>query len=395
MKIAYINADATVPVFGAMGCSVHVQEIILAFLKRGAEVHLFTARMGDDVAPDFSGLHIHPLPPAVKGNATVREQSALAANDWLRAALERESENGAFDLVYERYSLWSCAGMEFARERDIKCILEINAPLIEEGCSNRTLLNREVAEEVAMRAFRCASVITAVSRQLSHRLEGHPTARGKIHVVPNAVSPERFNHVVPRFAKDKDDFVIGFIGMLKAGVGLTTLVESFAQLAQKTGAARLLIAGDGPEREQLDRELAARRLSARVHFTGAVSPDEIPALLASMDAAVAPYPPLANFYSSPLKIYEYMAAGLPIVASRIGQIEEVIENGTTGLLVPAGNAAALANALHELQLNPALRFRLGRAAREIVQHHTWDDIVRYLISLVDLEQENSTPFATP
>ncbi|HTD68214.1 MAG TPA: glycosyltransferase family 4 protein [Candidatus Limnocylindria bacterium] len=393
MKIAYINADPGVPVFGTTGCSVHVQEIILALLKRGAEVHLFATRMGDDAAADFSGLQIHPLPPLVKGDAVARERCALAANDALRTALEREAQNDAFDLVYERYSLWSCAGMEFAREREIKAILEVNAPLIEEGCSDRTLINREAAEEVAMRAFRCAQVITAVSRQLSHQLEQHPTARGKVHVVPNAVSPGRFNRVVPKYVKDKDDFVVGFVGMLKAGAGLTILIESFTQLAQKTGAARLLIVGDGPERERMDRELAARRLSDRVQFTGAVSPDEIPRLLASMDAAVAPYPPLTSFYGSPLKLYEYMAAGLPIVASRIGQIEEVIQNGTTGLLVPPGNAAALANALHELQLSYDLRARLGRAAREIVQQHTWDDIVRFLFSLVELDKEPVAPVA--
>jgi hypothetical protein len=139
MKIAYINADPGVPVFGTTGCSVHVQEVVLAMLKCGAEVHLFSARMGDEAAADFSGLHIHPLPPPARGDEAARENAALAANDALRSALEREAEQGAFNLVYERYSLWSCAGMEFAREREIKSVLEVNAPLIEEKCNERTL----------------------------------------------------------------------------------------------------------------------------------------------------------------------------------------------------------------------------------------------------------------
>src|SRR5436305_2402162 len=118
MKIAYINADPGVPVFGTTGCSVHVQEMVLAMLKRGAEVHLFSTRMGDETAADFSGLHIHLLPPHARGDEAARENSALAANESLHSALEREAEQGAFDLVYERYSLWSFAGMEFARERE-------------------------------------------------------------------------------------------------------------------------------------------------------------------------------------------------------------------------------------------------------------------------------------
>ena len=390
MKIAYINADPGVPVFGTKGCSVHVQQVVLAMLKRGAEVHLFASRLGGETAADFSTLQIHPLPPLAKGDPAARETAALAGNAALRAALECETARGPFDLIYERYSLWSYAGVEFAAEHGIASVLEVNAPLIEEQASHRTLSNRAAAEEIARRAFRSAKIITAVSRELGHILEAHPNARGKVHVVPNAVTPERFINIPATLARDQDDFVIGFVGTLKAWHGLTTLLESFAQLAQKTGVARLLIVGEGPERERLDHEIAASHLSHRVQFTGAVSPDEVPGLLASMDVAVAPYPPLANFYFSPLKLYEYMAAGLPIVASRIGQIEEVIQHEVTGVLEPPGDTAALTTALHEMQLKPAKRARLGRAARAVVQQHTWDDIVALVFSLAKVGAGDAT-----
>ena len=135
----------------------------------------------------------------------------------------------------------------------------------------------------------------------------------------------------------------------------------------------MLIVGDGPAREHLHREIAARSLTSRVHFTGEVSPDAIPGLLASMDVAVAPYPPAGMFYSSPLKLYEYMAAGLPIVASRIGQVEEVIRDGLTGMLITPGHAAGLAKALRELETNPGKRALLGGAARAAIQEHTWEN----------------------
>ena len=178
--------------------------------------------------------------------------------------------------------------------------------------------------------------------------------------------------------------MIGFIGTLKTWHGLNTLVESFAQLAQHSAAPRLLIVGDGPERERLEREVASHRLAERAQFTGAVAPEEVPGWLASMDVAVAPYPPLTNFYFSPLKLFEYMAAGLPIVGSRIGQViqvEEVIKDNVTGLLVTPGDTQELTRALHELQMDSALRSRLGRAALKAVQEHTWDDVVALIFSL--------------
>src|SRR5688572_17486018 len=356
MRIAYINADANVPVFGTNGSSVHVQEVLLALLRRGDEVHLFTSRVGDETPHETTGLTVHLLPGLPRGDLPMREKYALGTNDTLRQMIEREAGRGAFDLIYERYSLWSYAGMEFARERNITGILEVNAPLIEEQTSQRALINRSAAEDVAMRAFRSATIITAVSRQLAAMLEQHPTARGKVHIVPNAVSPNRFASVSPEIPKD-GAFVIGFVGTLKAWHGLTTLIDSFAKAVDEIPEARLLIVGEGPDKEQLDRAIGARNLESRVHFTGAVPPESVPELLASMDVAVAPYPLLSNFYFSPLKLYEYMAAGLPIVASRIGQVEEVIQHGETGMLVPPGDAVAMAQCLIELHRHPKLRSR--------------------------------------
>jgi glycosyltransferase involved in cell wall biosynthesis len=384
MKVAYINADPDVPVFGMQGCSVHVQEMLIAFLKRGDDVHLFTARLGDDAPSETSGLTVHLLPGAPRMDLVARETAALAANYALLQMLSRESEKGAFDLVYERYSLWSHAGMEFARERKLPSVLEVNAPLIEERSSERTLINRSAAEDVAIRAFRSATLITAVSRELSHILERHPSARGKVHVVPNAVNPQRF--AVERPLQKEEGYVVGFVGTLKAWHGLTTLVEGFARLAEEVPAARLLIIGGGPDREQLDRDIGARNFGARVHCTGAIPPESVPEFLTSVDVAVAPYPRLANFYFSPLKIYEYMAAGLAIVASRIGQVEEIIRHDQTGILIPPGDATAMANALIDLYRRPERRARLGAAARRAVLEHTWDDAVSYILSLVELEK---------
>jgi glycosyltransferase involved in cell wall biosynthesis len=103
-----------------------------------------------------------------------------------------------------------------------------------------------------------------------------------------------------------------------------------------------------------------------------------------MDAGLAPYPEGAPFYFSPLKVFEYQAAGLPVVAGRIGQLGGLIDHGTNGLLCPPGDAPALAQALDRLAGDPALRARLGRAGREtVLRDHTWEGVARQILELAE------------
>jgi glycosyltransferase involved in cell wall biosynthesis len=144
---------------------------------------------------------------------------------------------------------------------------------------------------------------------------------------------------------------------------------------------RLLIAGYGPERERTVADLAARGLLGAACLTGAVPRNAVPGVLASMDVGVAPYPRRSNFYFSPLKVFEYMAAGLPVVASRVGQLAALIEDGCNGLFCAPGDPTSLAAALLRLYRAPELRARLGRAARAtVLRGHTWDAVVRRILS---------------
>ncbi len=380
-RVAYVSADFGVPVFGTKGCSIHAQEVLAAMLRQGAAIDLFSTSAQGQPPSGLEGLRLHPLPRPETKDPAAREQAGLAENALLQAELEQA---GRFDLIYERYSLWSYAAMEYARQACIPGLIEVNAPLIDEQAQYRVLVDRAAAEQVAQRAFAAASTIIAVSDEVAAWVAGFDSAATKVRVIPNGVSVSRFPETIVPALPGSGKFTVGFLGTLKAWHGVDVLIEAFHRLNAKDSATRLLIVGDGPERDRLQAEVITRGLQAATVFTGPVSASEVPGLLGSMDAAVAPYPLLERFYFSPLKVYEYMAAARPVVASAIGQLRKVIKSGKNGLLVPPGDAAALAAALWSLKSDPALRARLGRNARALVlKSHTWDAVVARVFALAE------------
>lgn len=373
MRIAYVCMDAGIPVLGCKGASVHVQGVVNAMRRAGHDVIVLGARRGQDL-PAWHDIPLHIIPdlstsgggPAV---SWVRERNAgiLATLDAI----------GSVDLVYERYSLWSFAAMEFARQRGIPGVLEVNAPLIEEEARHRGLGSRAVAERVAARVLHAASHIVAVSEEVADWVNRHPCSSVRADVEPNGIDPMRFQEPAPLRAAP---FTIGFLGTLKPWHGVQILPEVLAAARQHVPEARLLIVGDGPERANLLARAASIGVSDGMVCTGAVSPASVGTHLREMDVALAPYPADAPFYFSPLKVVEYMAAGIPTIASAIGQIPDLVQHGVTGLLVPPGDIAALADACVRLHAEETTRHRMGALARHrALARHTWDALVERVL----------------
>lgn len=387
MKIAYVCADLGVPVFGQKGCSIHVQEVVRAFLQHGAEVTLITPRLGGEPPPGLEQASLIRLPSSTSTDPRQREVHAQHLNEHIVAAL---AQAGPFDMVYERYSLWSFAAMEYANGQALPGILEVNAPLIEEQARHRQLIHRADAEQTARRVFAAASALVAVSTEVADYLSSYHQTCGRIHVIGNGVNPTRFQYAAT--PPPKRPFTIGFVGTLKPWHGLDDLIEAFVQLHRDHADSRLLIVGDGPKRPQLEAALKAHGLADAAGFTGSVAPERVPQLLAAMDVAVAPYPDNQDFYFSPLKVLEYMATGLPVVASRIGQLDGLIEDGRNGILCPPGQPTALARALAHLIANPALRRTLGNAARRTVeQAHSWQTVTQRILKLAGMTVPQPRP----
>lgn len=394
MRLAYVCADPGVPVFGTKGASVHVQEILRAWRARGAEVRLYATRIGDDVPADLADLPVVHVPvPAVPAGTDPGRAARVAARERAQAvAARRIAEqvvaDGA-DAVHERYSLFSTALAEITGALGVPGVLEVNAPLIDEQRTHRDLVD-ETAARAALAAQvaaaeRTACVSEPVARWTERTVAAAGGRAGRVLVAPNGVNVERIRPCLDSAARGTDPGppVVVFVGTLKPWHGVEHLLRARSRAA---AAWRLRVVGDGPQRASLE-ELAAA-LGVEAEFTGAVAPAEVPGLLADCAVAVAPYPATqfaADQYFSPLKIYEYAAAALPVVASRVGQVPAAVEDGVTGLLVEPSDPDALAGAVDALVADPDRRRAMGRAGRrDAVARRSWTAVLDGILAGTDL-----------
>jgi glycosyltransferase involved in cell wall biosynthesis len=296
------------------------------------------------------------------------------------------------DVIHERYNLLSFGGAMAGRKLGIPYVLEVNADLLEErqahGNPERGI-RRFFAELTTRYCFDSARRIICVSTQLKdHLVQKWKVEPGKIVVLPNAADTETFGRQqdvmeIRNRLGLKDEPVVMFVGGFYLWHDLGLLVECLPHILAKVPNTKLVLVGDGRTRAQIEQCVADLGLQQAVVMAGPVEHGRVPEMLAIADVAVAPNIKFFDGHGgSPLKIFEYMAAGKAIVATNTGQVAEVIQHGHTGLLVEAGDKAGLAEAIASLLSNPDTRTRLGQQARQqAVEQHSWKQYARRLINI--------------
>jgi glycosyltransferase involved in cell wall biosynthesis len=278
------------------------------------------------------------------------------------------------DCLYERYNLLQPAGVWLKRRFNLPMLLEVNAPLLEERAKYDGIALRRLAGWCERYTWRNADYVLAVTEVLAKRVEASGVKRKNIEVIPNGINPEDFlgecdNERAKRRLGLEGKLILGFTGFLKDWHGLESVVEL---IAGSDPAWHLLIVGDGPARSALEKRAMALHVSNRLTITGVVARDRVAAHVAAFDIALQP---AVVDYASPLKLFEYMALGRPVVAPAQPNIMEVLTDGENALLFDPKDPRGLGIAIDRLCRDAGLRQRIGEAARQTIQTRrlTWAD----------------------
>ena len=216
---------------------------------------------------------------------------------------------------------------------------------------------------IALARYRAASFVIAISQAVRSELIAAKLDPAKIKIVPDGVeipkllTPEARRNPRERWRFVPNDFVLAYVASLTGEKGHTLLIQAFELVQKHIPNCRLLLAGDGPLRDELERQARAANLSTSITFAGFV--EDVDAVYAAADLFVFP----SSNEGLGTSLLRAMAFGLPVVAFSQGGIGEVIENGCTGILVQKHDAESLAAALTNLFSNAELAGELGKAAR--------------------------------
>jgi glycosyltransferase involved in cell wall biosynthesis len=374
VRIACLSTDPGIAWGGAKGASVHLAEIVEALRAEGVEVLVLVSQIAEEAPAPARGVTLESLPGPRKG---IPVDALLAAEDALAAWLVDRLRDFGADALYERIALHSAAGSTAARALGIPHIVELNAPLPEEAARYRRLERPEDAERLERATLSGAGLVLPVSSPLAAYARDRGAQR--VEVTPNAVAPERFSDLPPRDPSAPP--VAVFSGALRPWHGIETIAEAWALLDGE--APRLRVIGDGPARDIV--------AAAGAEMLGAVPHEQVPRLLGEADIGLAPYSPDAPAYFSPLKLFEYLAAGLAIVAADIPGVRDVT-GSEAAVLIPPGDAPALAREVAVLATDRDARERLGSAARALAAEHTWQRRGQRIIEAVgELSEELAAP----
>ncbi|HEY0347184.1 MAG TPA: glycosyltransferase family 4 protein [Pyrinomonadaceae bacterium] len=374
-RITYLR---TTPAAGTQsgGASTHTIGFIKGAIESGAQLLLIS---NDHLAGlDESRVSMSLIEPDPLGltRAAFDLCNGMLFTDRSRLEIKKQSP----DFIYQRYSRFNWSGVEASWHIKRPLFLEYNGSEVWMAKHWGRLRRDDLLERCELLNLAAATRIFVVAEVERNNLIAAGVPREKIVVNPNAVDVEEFRpdaggeSVRRELGINEDETLAGFVGTFGPWHGVLTLAEAISMLPEGCGV-RFLFVGDGMYRDEVERIITEAGLRQQVIFVGQVEHHRVPALLDACDLLLSPHAPMTDgseFFGSPTKLFEYMATGKAIVASRLGQIGEVLVENETALLVEPGSARELADAILRLSGSRDLRERLGAAARHAaIERHTW------------------------
>ena len=290
----------------------------------------------------------------------------------------RRAAPAEIDFIYQRYSRFNWSGVLLSAVTGLPLALEFNGSEIWVSRNWDPIGLLRLLKRFERLNQRAADLIFVVSDVERRNLIDAGVSPAKIIVNPNGVDPERFRpecggREIRRSLCIDDRTVVGFVGTFGPWHGAPVLAQAATLINDPGSRCHFVFIGGGEQRAQTESIIESAAVSAT--FTGSISHEKVPAYLDACDILASPHVPSTDgseFFGSPTKLFEYLAMGKGIVASRLGQVGEVIIDGENGLLVEPGDADGLARAIERLAVDGELRSRLGAAARKTaIERYTW------------------------
>lgn len=377
MRILYVASGIPVP--GTLGGSTHAFEVARGLAQRGHRVHLLAARTSDGV--ELASL-LRPVSQPYAG-FQLHWQQLPRGLAWLGAPLiERLARAIQPDAIIERYYNFAGGGLLAAHRLGIPALLEVNALIVDPPAVFKRRLDDALGNPMRRWAEAQCRLAAAIVTPL-HTTVPASIPRSRIVELPWGADVERFLPPAPVSPPQ-----VVFLGSFRAWHGVLDVVRAGVLLREQGVPVQFVLVGDGPERAHAE-QLAAPHAEA-FHFTGAIPYEAVPAVLQQASIGVAPFataahPALraAGFFWSPLKVFEYMAASLPVVTTDLHPLNTIIRDGQEGALFREGDVPALAEALSRLLHHPTHARQMGQRARErVVAHYSWQQHCAQLETLL-------------
>ena len=363
MKILYSAAGTPIP--GTHGGSVHALELCRALSRRGHEVHLVALRSS---APsvDLDGVVLHTLRRWLP--TTLLEWTASSAVRRIAARIEP-------DVVIDRFYTFGGAGIMAAHRLGIPAVLEVNSPARPYPGSLRDTLDRltliRPVDRWRQRVLRCSAAVYTTSAHLVP-----PELQKSATVIVNGVDTKRFTPGEP--TPDTGPLKCVYVSSFRSWHGAEDLVAALSACVRQRIAIHVTCIGTGPRFKIAGEAAAEAGLDTSIEFVGKIPHSEVPKYLAAADVGLAPFAPdqfsalELGWFWSPIKIFEYMAAGLPVITADIVELRELLPEGVANFYRP-GDPMALTEALMEMEQDRDAVRRMGAAARQVVEErYTWD-----------------------
>ena len=387
MRIAFLRTDFGRTLVG--GSVSHVTGTVNGLTELGHSVTVLTSKeMGSVFAPQIE-VHVLRHRPFLSGYEATAVWNSYS---FVRRALPILRHTPP-EVIYQRASQFNCSGWVLARKLNVPFVLESNGSewwKAKHWGGFRHLRLIRLFEEVSLRG---ADVVTVISQQVWHDVVNNlsiPPA--KVVINPNAVDPQRFHPgvdgtAVRRKLRLEGRIVVGFISSFDLWHGVEVLTRAIEPVVRDCPEVVFILIGDGGLRRQSEAYVQAHGLADHTIYTGLVAHERVPEYLAACDILASPHVPNPDgtiFFGSPTKLFEYMAMGKPIVASRLGQIAEVLGNDRNAVLVEPGDVDDLARGILSLIDNPDRARTLAHQARaDALARHTWTHHAQRIVEAIE------------